>query len=508
MGVEQTKSLLKTFYSTPLVSGDNYLKMAFTTECLQLDDFINYYWKEKASEHLGSTNIPTKTPVNERDKEKFLLKEELLLNEIPLSKQNPSKAFNIECLAEYRNPFIPENTNKFSQMQMKRMNVLLFVYVRKILEDFNENSTIECISKYFDSLIKNKDKVDVNSLGINLFIKLVSDISKGNVQIKEKNLDFMLENNKFIRPLSFYGETKEHFILDKALDKIIEYLKELITDKNEKDINKIKALKIIFNLALAKGSIKNLLDVIVYLDKLPQKNIDFNYELNLFKNEFRKFGLGTPNSNNKRLDSVIWNYTIKKEDDKEKNKSKKDFFSTTTDGSYLYYFCSKGILLKIGTGFNNTMLGKIYNKKENYRYGEKATITYVEGILYYRSNNLDPYPIISLDPETLEEIPNKFNVDYSEINHIFMEEKRSEFEFPHSSYEDMMELIERKRTLGLEDKSNIRPGDASPMLSDGRFIYIVSKWYDQEDEGDKKDEEDDGDINPNAKSKKVMQFLV
>ena len=502
MGVEQTKSLLKTFYSTPLVSGDNYLKMAFTTECLQLDDFINYYWKEKASEHLGSTNIPTKTPVNERDKEKFLLKEELLLNEIPLSKQNPSKAFNIECLAEYRNPFIPENTNKFSQMQMKRMNVLLFVYVRKILEDFNENSTIECISKYFDSLIKNKDKVDVNSLGINLFIKLVSDISKGNVQIKEKNLDFMLENNKFIRPLSFYGETKEHFILDKALDKIIEYLKELITDKNEKDINKIKALKIIFNLALAKGSIKNLLDVIVYLDKLPQKNIDFNYELNLFKNEFRKFGLGTPNSNNKRLDSVIWNYTIKKEDDKEKNKSKKDFFSTTTDGSYLYYFCSKGILLKIGTGFNNTMLGKIYNKKENYRYGEKATITYVEGILYYRSNNLDPYPIISLDPETLEEIPNKFNVDYSEINHIFMEEKRSEFEFPHSSYEDMMELIERKRTLGLEDKSNIRPGDASPMLSDGRFIYIVSKWYDQEDEGDKKDEEDDGDINPNAKSKK------
>ena len=78
----------------------------------------------------------------------------------------------------------------------------------------------------------------------------------------------MLENNKFIRPLSFYGETKEHFILDKALDKIIEYLKELITDKNEKDINKIKALKIIFNLALAKGSIKNLLDVIVNLENL------------------------------------------------------------------------------------------------------------------------------------------------------------------------------------------------------------------------------------------------
>ena len=148
------------------------------------------------------------------------------------------------------------------------------------------------------------------------------------------------------------------------------------------------------------------------------------------------------------------------------------------------------------------MLGKVYNKKENYRTGEKATIAYVEGILYYRSNNLDPYPIISIDPETLEEIPNNFSVDYSEINHIFMEEKRSEFEFPHSSYEDMMEIIERKKTLGLENKPNIRPSDSSPMLSDGRFIYIISKWYDQENEGEKKEEEDDGDINTSSKSKK------
>ena len=332
MGIEQTKSLMKTFYSTPLKNGDNYLKMAFNTECLQLDGFINHYWDEKGVEHLGNTNIPTKPPINEREKEKFCLKEELIFNEIPIEKQNSSKAFNIECLAEYRNSYIPENSNKFSRMQMKRMNVLLFAYVRKILEDFNENSTIECISKYFDSLIKSKDKIDTNTLGINLFIKLVSDISKGNVQIKEKNLDFMLENNKFIRPLSFYGETKEHFMLDKALDKIIEFLKELISDKNEKDINKMKALKIIFNLALAKGSIKNLLDVIVYLDKLPQKNIDFNYELNLFKNEFRKFGLGVPNSNNKRLDCLVWDYTLKKEEEKDKNnKQKKIFYTTTTD---------------------------------------------------------------------------------------------------------------------------------------------------------------------------------
>ena len=481
--------------------------MAFNTECLQLDEFINFYWKEKSTEHLGITNISTKPLINEREKEKFKLKEELIFPEIQPLNQNPEKAFNIECLAEYRNFYIPENTNKFTKIQMKRMNVLLFAYMRKILEDFNDNSTIDCISKYFDSIKGNKDKINYDSLGINLFIKLVSDISKGNVQIKEKNLDFMLENNKFIRPLSFYGETKEYFILDKALDKIIDFLKEIISDEKEKDINKMKALKIIFNLALAKGSLKNLLDVISLLDKLPKKNIDLNYELNLIKNEFRKFGLGEPKSNNKSMESQVWNYSSKPDEGEKnisnnnKDKEKIDYYSITNDGTYLYYFSSKGVLLKIGTGFNNTMLGKVYNKKENYRHGEKGTIAYVEGILYYRSSNLDPEPIISIDPETLEEIPNKFSVDYSEINHIFVEEKRIEFEFPHTSYKDMNEIIERKKNAGLEDKANLLPSNPSPMISDGRFIYIISKWFDEENESDKKDEEDDVEVVENNENK-------
>ena len=509
MGIEQTKSLLKTFYSSPPSKGENYLKMAFNTECLQLDEFINFYWKEKSTEHLGLTNLPTKSSVNERDKEKFNLKEELLFPEIQVKYQNPEKAFNVECLSEYRNFYIPENTNKFTKIQMKRMNVLLFAYVKKILEEFNENSTIECISKYFDSImINNKDKIDFNSIGINLFIKLISDISKGNIQIKEKNLDFLLENNKFIRPLSFYGETKEHFILDKALDKIIDYLKEIICEEKEKDINKIKSLKIIFNLALAKGSLKNLLDVISLLDKINNKNIDLNYELNLFKNEFRKFGLGEPKATNKSLESQIWNYTLKKAEvekgsgvnDKKKEKNE-EYYSVTNDGTYLYYFCSKGVLLKIGTGFNNTMLGKVYNKKENYRVGEKATIAFVEDILYYRSSNLDPDPIISINPETLEEMPNKFSVDYSEINHIFNEEKRIEFEFPHTSNKDMNEIIERKKNAGLEDKSNLRPSNPSPMISDGRFIYVISKWFDEEGENEKKEEEDDMEAVDNTENK-------
>ena len=74
--------------------------------------------------------------------------------------------------------------------------------------------------------------------------------------------------------------------------------------------------------------------MITYLDKIPQKNIDLNYELNLFKNEFRKFGLGEPKSNNKSMESQVWNYSMKKDDEEktsmnDKNKEKINYYSTT-----------------------------------------------------------------------------------------------------------------------------------------------------------------------------------
>ena len=512
MGIQQTKSLLKVYYSSNGLSKDpnDFLQKGFNPECLQLIEFIDKFWNEKCVEHLDKMNVldPKKSGINQREKDKFNIKEKIIYNEIPIEKQNMNDAFNINSLSEFREPFIPEDTLSFSQSQMKKMNILLIAYVRKILLTCNENSTIECITKYFNSAIQDKTKINLNSIGINLFIKLFSDISKGDVKIKEKNLDFLLENSKFIRPLAFWGESKEHFMLDKSLDSIIEYLKEIIEDENETELNKMKSLKIIFNLALAKGSLKNLLDVIESYNKLPNPKIDFNYEINLFKNEFIKFSLSSPDKSNQKLISEVWNYTIYTEKEKKPNPNLKEqnqtFYSSTCDGSYLYLFISKGYLLKIGTGYNNTMMGKVYLSKEDYRSGEKGTIAIVDNILYYRSNQLDPNPVISINPDNLEEIENKFDVDYREINHIFIEEKKSEFEFPHSSYEEMMDIIERKKNMGLDDRSNVRPSAASPMLTDGRYIYIISKWFDNiNNEEDRKedDEENENEIDNNKKEK-------
>jgi len=45
------------------------------------------------------------------------------------------------------------------------------------------------------------------------------------------------------------------------------------------------------------------------------------------------------------------------------------------------------------------MMGKVYLSKEDYRSGEKGTIAIVDNILYYRSNQLDPNPVISINPD-------------------------------------------------------------------------------------------------------------
>ena len=63
------------------------------------------------------------------------------------------------------------------------------------------------------------------------------------------------------------------------------------------------------------------------------------------------------------------------------------YYSSKRDRSYLYLFISKGYLMKIGIGYNNTIMGKVFLSKENYRTGERRMITI--GELYY--NQLSNY---------------------------------------------------------------------------------------------------------------------
>lgn len=505
MGIQQTKSLLKTYYSKSSPKDpDEYLQKGFNAEALQLNEFLESFWDTHASEYFDWTNIQENKKPEEiqKEKDKFYLREKYLVPDLPLNHTTTDSLFSIEPISEYKEAYNSSDTKYFSNTFIKRMNIVLIAYIRKILSTYNENSTLECIAKYFDSLQEdNTHKFDLE-IGMNLFVKMLGEIADKNLRLKEETLDFLLSNSQFIRPLSFWGETKRHFILDKSLNELIFYLKKIISDKNENSSFRQKAFKILLNLGLAKGSLKNLLD---FTDayQFIDEYIDLNYEFNLFKNEFIKLSLSYPTEINKKVKSKLWGFKLSSSKKKEgEEAAKSDHVSMTNDGNYIYLFSSCGFLTKLGSGYNNTMLGKVYQLKENYRLGEKGTLAYVEGILYYRSSNIDPNPLICIDPDTLEEIPIKYELNIREPNHLWVEGKKNDFEFPHTSYTDMTEIIEKKKNFGAEDKSNSRPSTSSPLISDGRYIYIFSKWYDEVDVNFDKQVDDDDD-EPKAQNKKT-----
>ena len=78
----------------------------------------------------------------------------------------------------------------------------------------------------------------------------------------------------------------------------------------------------------------------------------------------------------------------------------------TTDGKFIYLHSELEGLLKIGTGFEYTMFGKVYIHLPEYRIKERGTLAFIftnnrKGKLYYRSAKITKTPLIEIDPETL-----------------------------------------------------------------------------------------------------------
>lgn len=514
MGIQQTKTLLKTYYSKPSPKDpDDYLQKGFCPEALQITEFLDNFWDTSANEHFDWTNIQENKKFEEinKEKEKFYLRENLILPELPDNKTIRDNIFSIDTLSENKEAYNPSETKDFSEFFIKRMNIILFAYVKKIISTLNESSSLDCMAKYFESNKEPNEKKIFYDLGMSLFVRMLEDqtLTKANKKLKEETLDFMLNSLIFVRPLNFYGETKEYFMLDNSLDQIVNYLKKIISDENEEKNLRIKSYKILLNLALAKGSLKNLLDFVKFYDYLDDY-IDLNTEINIFKNEFIKLSLSHPTDSGTICKSKLWNFKLSQKKKKEgaNEESKLDsHLSMTTDGSYIFIFSSAGFIIKIGSGYNNTMLGNVYLTKENFRAGEKGTISLVENILYYRSSSLDPDPLIMLDADNLNEIKVNYCLNLRQPNHLWIEGKKNEFEFPHNTYKDMNEIIEKKKNMGAEDKPNVRPQTASPISTDGRYIYVLSKWFDDYDSYLEKAADDDDDEPKNINKKPIISIF-
>jgi hypothetical protein len=148
MGIQQTKSLLKTYYSKAHPKdADDYLTKAFCPESLQLNEFLENFWDTNANEYFDWTNIQENKKQEEiqKEKERLYTREKYILAELPLNPTITDNLFSLETMSEFKEAHNPSETKYFSNSFIKRMNVILIAYVKKILSTFNENSSVECI---------------------------------------------------------------------------------------------------------------------------------------------------------------------------------------------------------------------------------------------------------------------------------------------------------------------------------------------------------------------------
>ena len=102
-------------------------------------------------------------------------------------------------------------------------------------------------------------------------------------------------------------------------------------------------------------------------------------------------------------------------------------------------------LLKLGTGSMGQMMGQAYRRNADFKSGEQVSLVFVNGKLYCRAESMKPKPFVVVNPETLEEEKDEFELEKEDQN--------------------------------LEWKSSAETGRSltyTPLMSDGELLYVVT----------------------------------
>lgn len=57
------------------------------------------------------------------------------------------------------------------------------------------------------------------------------------------------------------------------------------------------------------------------------------------------------------------------------------------------------------------MIGQVYQHKNEYKSGEQVSLLYLNGKLYLRADSIKPKPFVSINPNTLEEEKDEFELE-------------------------------------------------------------------------------------------------
>ena len=506
MGNNQNKKLIKDEYGEKKFSEEDDLKKdlyeclykAFSPDALMVDDILNKFWLDNKSTIFDWTNIVNINKHKDKNHTNNLLKldffESILTPILASLKYSDITAnlFNTSRFTKYvitDNLFIYDNNvEEYTLYKLKQMHILLIAFTKKVLSSINETTSIDCITKYINnsSNIYSLKNDSYGQICWGIIIKLLENSSIKDSNITNETIEYLSDIFKYMKPLSLRTDGI-YQVVETSLNNLCDFIVKTIDKKilnneslcDNKNINLMSnSIKLLLKIGLATGSINIFIKIIKIFNIKEIKeiimHININSELFELKNEIIKLYVSLPLSNNQKFLSKIWEqdiYNILNKDETNKLNNDKKNYCISSDGSYLYLYIFTGFLLKIGTGYNNTTLGKIYLIKEMFHSSEIAYIAAIQGVLYFRSPNTEPYQLESYLTENFEKLNNLENNKY-----LWVDTKKSYiYDVERPIYND---LVNQKQCLGHDTKNIQRPKCSSPLISDGRFIYILSKWHD------------------------------
>lgn len=223
-----------------------------------------------------------------------------------------------------------------------------------------------------------------------------------------------------------------------------DFLNNIIEDKSQELGTKELALKLILVIGVMRGNVEDFAIALNLIEKY-QFEFDISEEIGRINFDIEETALNPKffeEIEKVKSDGILFYLQNLIASDKVMKKN----FGFACDGEY-FYIHYKGLgLLKIGTGENESMLGKVYLHKSYYRVEEKCKLLYLNGKLLVRSSKEKKKILIIVDPVTLDE-----------TKEVISSEKNSP------------KTLEWK-----DDKENNRFMGVTPLFTDSNYLYVVS----------------------------------
>jgi len=291
-------------------------------------------------------------------------------------------------------PIIPKlNTIKdYTQQTISEFITRLLLIVERAGEKEQTTSFYQRLGKYLSDIKKTNE----GSAGL-YFASLLINPKK--ILVEGEVLEKVLNMLIIVKPLAFYGWTKEELIIDKAIEHIKITLLEQIQASIKGEIKVTKdniecGIKILAYIGLARGSIEDLLLVILLL-KESHITINFNDILRKVLS-LPEIGTGVFSLQGSALEYQIpfeRIYIDKNSWIRDKNIS----ITSATDGEYVYFYSPIHGLLLLGVG-SDKVKSKIYESKGIIGSKDKVQLLHLNKKLYCWTEN----KLFRLDINTLE----------------------------------------------------------------------------------------------------------